>query len=118
VRLKTSTYEHSQQDSIPLSGAGLPVGSGWSFPGDGAAGFRQFHVIEVVADKDSHFKMPDRASKITVKAGEPSSCALLRAGERRGTATDRPWVHAAPGEGPRQNPGWDLELKDGTQEFT
>jgi len=80
----------------------------------------QSHIIEVVADKDSHFKMAGQSKpEITVRAGES---IVLRIISRRGKTWNRDGVvhgftllrakdHA-------KIPGWDLELKDGMQEFT
>ena len=80
----------------------------------------QSHVIEVVADKDSHFKIAGQSkAKITVKAGEP---ILLRIVARKGKTWNRDGtVHGFTllrAKDHAKIPGWDLELKDGTQEFT
>src|SRR6266704_377386 len=82
--------------------------------------FGQSHVIEVVADKDSHFKIAGQSkAKITVKAGEP---ILLRIVAHKGKTWNRDGtVHGFTllrAKDHAKIPGWDLELKDGTQEFT
>ncbi len=82
--------------------------------------FSQSHVIEVVADKDSHFKIAGQSkAKITVKAGES---VLLRIVARRGKTWNRDGtVHGFTllrAKDHAKIPGWDLELKDGIQEFT
>lgn len=76
-------------------------------------------VIEVVADKDSRFKMPgQRHPEITVRAGE---ALLLRIEARRGKTWNRDGsihgftlLHA---KDHAKVPGWDLELRQGKQEF-
>jgi heme/copper-type cytochrome/quinol oxidase subunit 2 len=80
----------------------------------------QPHVIEVLADKDSRYKMAGMAKpEITVKAGE---AILLRVSARKGKTWNRDGsvhgftlleVHSR-----NKVPGWDLELRPGTQEFT
>jgi heme/copper-type cytochrome/quinol oxidase subunit 2 len=80
----------------------------------------QARVIEVLADKDSHFKMAGMShAEITVKAGEP---ILLRVNARKGKTWNRDGtihgftlLHA---KDHRKVSGWDLELKPGMQEFT
>ena len=79
----------------------------------------QSRVLEVLADKDSHFKIAGQSKpEITVKAGEQ---VVLRITARKGKTWNRDGTvhgftllrlkdHA-------QVPGWDLELKPGTQEF-
>ena len=78
------------------------------------------HVIDVLADKDSHFKMPGQKEKqITVKAGEP---IVLKIEARKGKTWSRDGaVHGFTLLRARDRakvPGWDLELKPGTQTFT
>jgi heme/copper-type cytochrome/quinol oxidase subunit 2 len=77
-------------------------------------------VINVLADKDSHFKIPGQKEKqITVKAGEPIVLTIearkgktwSRDGAVHGFTLLRAKDHATV-------PGWDLELKPGTQTFT
>lgn len=80
----------------------------------------QPHVIELLADKDSHFKIGGRtAHQISVKAGEP---IILRIEARRGKTWSRDGavhgftlLHA---KDRAKVPGWDFELKNGTQTFT
>jgi heme/copper-type cytochrome/quinol oxidase subunit 2 len=81
--------------------------------------FSQARVIEVLADKDSHFKIAGQGrAEITVKAGEP---LLLRINARKGKTWNRDGsVHGFTllhSKDHRKVPGWDLELKSGTQEF-
>jgi len=80
----------------------------------------QPRVIEVLADKDSHFKIAGMShAEITVKAGEP---VLLRISARKGKTWNRDGsVHGFTllrGKDHHKVSGWDLELKPGTQEFS
>ncbi|HZU32713.1 MAG TPA: hypothetical protein VFB79_16470 [Candidatus Angelobacter sp.] len=77
-------------------------------------------VIEVLADKDSHFKIAGQNKpEITVKAGEK---ILLRINARKGKTWNRDGtVHGFTllrAKDHSKVPGWNLELKPGTQEFT
>jgi heme/copper-type cytochrome/quinol oxidase subunit 2 len=79
----------------------------------------QTHVIEVLADKDSRYKIAgDRTPEITVKAGEP---VLLRIMARRGKSWNRDGsIHGFSllrAKDRSKVPGWDLLLKPGVQEF-
>ncbi|HEV7673565.1 MAG TPA: hypothetical protein VGQ12_03440 [Candidatus Angelobacter sp.] len=81
--------------------------------------FGQSRVIEVMADKDSHFKIAGMSRpEITVKAGEP---LLLRISARKGKTWNRDGtVHGFTLLRARDHSkvaGWNLELKPGTQEF-
>jgi len=79
----------------------------------------QGRVIEVLADKDSRFKMAGQSKpEIVVKAGEQ---IILRITARKGKTWDRDGsvhgftlLHAGDH---KKVPGWDLTLKPGTQEF-
>ena len=79
----------------------------------------QAHVIDVLADKDSRYKIAgERSPEITVKAGEP---VWLRVTARRGKSWNRDGsihgftlLHA---KDRSKVPGWDLLLKPGSQEF-
>ncbi|MGZ4859929.1 MAG: hypothetical protein ACXV8M_10265 [Candidatus Angelobacter sp.] len=82
--------------------------------------FGQGRVIEVLADKDSHFKIAGMTrAEITVKAGEP---LLLRISARKGKTWNRDGtVHGFTllrAKDHHKVSGWDLELKPGTQEFS
>jgi heme/copper-type cytochrome/quinol oxidase subunit 2 len=82
--------------------------------------FGQSRVIEVLADKDSHFKIAGMShAEITVKAGEP---LLLRISARKGKTWNRDGtVHGFTLLRTRDHSkvsGWNLELKPGTQEFS
>jgi len=82
--------------------------------------FGQARVIEVLADKDSHFKIAGMShAEITAKAGEP---LLLRISARKGKTWNRDGtVHGFTllrARDHRKVGGWDLELKPGTQEFS
>ena len=81
--------------------------------------FGQSRVIEVLADKDSHFKIAGMSHpEITVKAGEP---LLLRVSARKGKTWNRDGtVHGFTllrAKDHSKVTGWNLELKPGTQEF-
>jgi len=82
--------------------------------------FDQARVIEVLADKDSHFKIAGMSRpEITVKAGEP---LLLRINARKGKTMNRDGtVHGFTllrAKDHSKVSGWNLELKPGTQEFS
>ena len=77
------------------------------------------HVIEVLADKDSRYKIAgERKPEITVKAGEQ---ILLRITARKGKSWNRDGsIHGFSllrAKDRSKVPGWDLLLKPGTQEF-
>ena len=77
------------------------------------------HLIEVLADKDSRYKIAGaRTPEITVKAGEP---VLLRITARRGKSWNRDGsIHGfslLSAKDRTKVPGWDLLLKPGVQEF-
>jgi heme/copper-type cytochrome/quinol oxidase subunit 2 len=79
----------------------------------------QSRIIEVLADKDSHFKIAGQdKAEIFVKAGEP---VLLRIIARKGKTWNRDGtVHGFTllrAKSHAKVPGWDLELKVGAQEF-
>jgi heme/copper-type cytochrome/quinol oxidase subunit 2 len=78
------------------------------------------HVIEVLADKDSRYKIAgEKKPEITVKAGEP---ILLRITARKGKSWNRDGsIHGFSllrAKDRSKVPGWDLLLKPGTQEFS
>src|ERR1051325_10084973 len=82
--------------------------------------FGQPGVIDVLADKDSHFKIAGMSHpEITVKAGEP---VLLRINARKGKTWNRDGtVHGFTllrAKDHSKISGWDLELKPGQQEFS
>jgi heme/copper-type cytochrome/quinol oxidase subunit 2 len=82
--------------------------------------FGQPRVIEVLADKDSRFKIAGQSrAEITVKAGEQ---ILLRINARKGKSWNRDGtVHGFTllrAKDRRKVSGWDLELTPGTHEFT
>lgn len=79
----------------------------------------QGRVIELVADKDSRYKMEGRDKpSITVKAGE---AVVLRVTARRGKSWNRDGsIHGfslLKAKERSKVAGWDLLLKPGTQEF-
>ena len=76
-------------------------------------------VIEVLADKDSRYKIAgEKKPEITVKAGEP---ILLRITAQKGKSWNRDGsVHGFSllrAKDRSKVEGWDLLLKPGTQEF-
>jgi plastocyanin len=82
--------------------------------------FGQARIIEVLADKDSHFKIAGMSRpEITVKAGEP---LLLRINARKGKTWNRDGtVHGFTllrAKDHSKVSGWNLELKQGQQEFS
>jgi heme/copper-type cytochrome/quinol oxidase subunit 2 len=79
----------------------------------------QPHVIEVLADSDSRYKIAgERTPEITVKAGEQ---VLLRVTARRGKSWNRDGsIHGFSllrAKDRTRVEGWDLLLKPGKQEF-
>ncbi len=81
---------------------------------------RPVHVIEVLADKDSRYKIAGgKKPEITVKAGEP---ILLRITARKGKSWNRDGsIHGFSllrAKDRSKVGGWDLLLKPGTQEFS
>jgi len=80
----------------------------------------QSRVIEILADKDSHFKIEGKSNpEITVKAGEP---VTLKISARKGKTWNRDGaVHGFTllrHKDHHKVPGWNMELRAGTQEFT
>jgi len=78
------------------------------------------HVIEVLADKDSRYKIAGETKpEIMVKAGEQ---ILLRITARKGKSWNRDGsIHGFSllrAKDRSKVPGWDLLLKPGTQEFS
>jgi len=76
-------------------------------------------VIDVLADKDSHYKLPGQKLKqITVKAGEP---LVLHIEARKGKTWSRDGaVHGFTllrAKDHAKVQGWDFELKPGMQTF-
>lgn len=79
----------------------------------------QIHVIEVVADSDSRYKIAgERSPEITVKAGEP---LLLRVTARRGKTWNRDGsIHGFTllrAKDRTKVEGWNLLFMPGKQEF-
>jgi heme/copper-type cytochrome/quinol oxidase subunit 2 len=78
------------------------------------------HVIEVLADKDSRYKIAgERKPEITVKAGEQ---ILLRITAHKGKSWNRDGsIHGFSllrAKDRSKVEGWDLLLKPGTQDFS
>ena len=79
----------------------------------------QTHVIEIVADKDSRFKIAGQSKpEITLKAGEPVTLRITankgKTWNRDGSIHGFTLMHA----GNRMKvPGWNLALMPGTHEF-
>ena len=83
------------------------------------AGVAQPHVIELLADSDSRYKIAgERTPELTVKAGEP---VLLRVTARRGKSWNRDGsIHGFSllrAKDRTKVEGWDLLFKPGKQEF-
>lgn len=80
----------------------------------------QPHVISVIADKDSRYRIPGQSrAEIVVKAGEP---VLLRIEARKGKTWNRDgMIHGFTllrAKDHAKVPGWNLELEPGPQEFS
>ena len=73
-------------------------------------------LIDLIADKDNRFKIPGMKNPvITLKVGE---VVRLRITSRKGTEWHKDgWVHSFTVK-ELKDQGWDLQLKEGTQEFT
>ena len=85
----------------------------------GQPGVAQPHVIELLADSDSRYKIAgEHSPEITVKAGEP---VLLRVTARRGKSWNRDGsIHGFSllrAKDRTKVEGWSLLFKPGTQEF-
>jgi hypothetical protein len=83
------------------------------------AGAEQIHIIEVLADSDSRYKIAgERTPEITVKAGER---LLLRVTARRGKSWNRDGsIHGFTllrAKDRTKVEGWDLLFRPGKQEF-
>jgi heme/copper-type cytochrome/quinol oxidase subunit 2 len=83
------------------------------------AGAAPMHVIELLADHDSRYKIAgEKTPEITVKAGEQ---VLLRVTARRGKTWNRDGsIHGFTllrAKDRTKVEGWDLLFKPGTQEF-
>lgn len=81
--------------------------------------FGQGRIIQILADKDSRFKVAGQSrAEITVKAGES---LFLRIEARKGKTWSRDGaVHGFTmlrAKDHAKVPGWDFELKPGVQEF-
>jgi heme/copper-type cytochrome/quinol oxidase subunit 2 len=92
----------------------LPVGA----PSRGAAQ-SPMRVIEILADKDSRFKIGQRVNPtLTLKAGEEVQFRITakkaRTLNRNGSIHGFALIRKKDGA---KFPDWDLELKPGTQEF-
>ena len=77
---------------------------------------QQPRVVEVIADKDEHFKIPGQKKQVlTLKANE---LILLRITARKGREFDKVdnAVHSFSVKGWKDQ-GWDLRLKEGLNEF-
>ena len=82
-------------------------------------GAGQMRIIEVLADKDSRYKISgEKQAEITVKAGE---AIVLRITARRGKSWNRDGsIHGFSllrASDRSKVPGWDLLLKPGVNEF-
>jgi len=80
----------------------------------------QPHVVQVLADKGSHFRVPGQGkAEIVLKAGEP---VLLRIEAQKSKTWNRDGVvhgfTVLRAKDRAKVPDWDLELRPGTQEFT
>lgn len=73
-------------------------------------------VINIIADKDNTFKIPgQKKAIITVKANE---VLLLHITSRKGTEWDKDGAVHSFTIKELKDQGWDLRLKEGTQDFT
>lgn len=79
----------------------------------------QPRVIEVLADKDSRYKMPGQP-RVEIRA-TPGEQLLLRITARKGQSSSRDGsIHGFTLVSAKERkivPGWDLSLKPGVQEF-
>ncbi len=96
---------------------GIVLAAGWCFAQTQVG--NQTRVIEVLADKDSRYKIAgEKIPKISVKAGEP---IVLRITARKAKSWNRDGsIHGFSllrAKDRSKVAGWDLLLKPGTQEF-
>ena len=74
------------------------------------------HMIKITADKDNKFKVPGQKQPIiSLKANE---VVLLRITARKGTEWDKDGAVHTFTVKELKDQGWDLPLKEGTQDFT
>lgn len=74
------------------------------------------HLINITADKDNTFRLPGQKKAIlTVKANE---VLLLHITSRKGTEWDKDGAVHSFTIKELKDQGWDLRLKEGTQDFT
>jgi heme/copper-type cytochrome/quinol oxidase subunit 2 len=102
---------------VAIAAAGMLLALPCAGAQDGPAA--QPHVIEVLADSDSRYKIAgERTPEITVKAGEQ---VLLRVTARRGKSWNRDGsIHGFSllrAKDRTKVEGWDLLFKPGNQEF-
>ena len=97
---------------------GIVLAAWWCFAQ--VPGGNRTRVIEVLADKDSRYKIAgEKIPEISVKAGEP---IVLRITARKATSRNRDGsIHGFSllrAKDRSAVAGWDLLLKPGTQEFS
>ncbi|MFN7923065.1 MAG: hypothetical protein U0Q16_23385 [Bryobacteraceae bacterium] len=73
------------------------------------------HVVEMIADKDNRFKLPDGKDVVTLKAGETVRFKInsLFGGEKARDGAVHSFVVRK-----LRDKGWSVRLKEGVQEFT
>lgn len=73
------------------------------------------HVVELTADKDNRWKLPDGQSVVTLKAGETVKFKInsLFGGEKARDGAVHSFVVRK-----LRDKGWSVRLKEGVQEFT
>lgn len=106
-------------DSIRFRASAIAVAVAAVWLAASLPAWSQSHVIEVLADKDSRFKIAGQSRpQITVKAGE---AVLLRIEARKGKSRNRDGaIHGFTllrAKDRAKVPGWDFELRPGRQEF-
>lgn len=114
------SLQHSQKRVLQLAVQAVAWAAAWVFLATSLKASDQVHVIDVVADRSSHFKVPGQSkAQIVLKAGE---AVLLRIDAQKGKTWNRDGViHGFTALRARDRakvPGWDLELRPGVQEFT
>jgi heme/copper-type cytochrome/quinol oxidase subunit 2 len=114
------TIQTHKQSTIPFSKLAVLFVATIGYLASSLPVFAQPRLIEVLADKDSHFKIAGQSkAQITVKAGEQ---VVLRIEARKGKTWNRGGVvHGFTMLRMKDRarvPGWDLELTPGVHEYS
>lgn len=114
------SLQYFQQPVLHRAVRAVAWAAAWVFLATSLKALTQTHVIEVLADKSSHFRVPGQSkAEIVLKAGEP---VLLRIDAQKSKTWNRDGVvhgfTVLRVKDRAKVPDWDLELRPGVQEFT